>query len=434
MITGDYHHTAVAIARDVGMVKPDSQIVIIDTMHKDPVRQAASALQPEMSDSEVASAAPTPQVSFRQRSADYAHGFFGLSRGTSKLWNPDSGAEMVSRSLASRNASLLQAEEEQTSDMAPGHKVSFEVPKPSRLSFAMGSVNGKQLPFQAESVATAELPVKAAVANRLPVDAVSMELPTTIRLSDGSLPVEAAQSGRLLPFYMPLPGSQSKRMLVRAHSLTRLPSEAAASITNSLAESPDDDSSSRNKQQSSTRSLDQQILEHSQCSVPASMARILHPRQRHTWDSPLACDVHSVSGLRGLTCTSGVDKHHMDPREVFTAMIAGSLQCAVTGDAFEHLLQLHDMSLLDTVVRNAVVFSRMQPGQKGQVMDLLGSRGVHQVFEGQPRHIQVANATIACAGNCVNMLKQSCRTPTEDVIPLMCNFSCLLFVSWRSSW
>lgn len=434
MITGDYHHTAVAIARDVGMIKPDSQVVIIDTVHRDVVRQAPSvSSQPEMMDSEMPSAAPRPQISFRQRSADYAHGFFGLSCGASKSWNPSSGAEMDHGSLALRNASLLKAEKEQTSEMAPGHKVLFELPKPSRPSFAMGSVSGKQLPFQAEPGATADLPAKAAAANRLPVDAGSMELPTTIRLSDGSLPVEAAQSGRLLPFDMPLPGSQSKRMPVRAHSLTRLPSEAAASINNSLAESPDDDSFSHNKQQSSTRSLDQQILELSHCSVPASMARILHPRQRHTWDSPLACDVHSVSGVRGLTCTSGVDKHHMDPREVFTAMMASSLQCAVTGDAFEHLLQLHDMSLLDTVVRNAVVFSRMQPGQKGQVMDLLGSRGVHQIFEGQPRHIQVANATIACAGSCVNMLKQSYRLPTEDVMPLKCNFLCVLFGTWLPS-
>ena len=32
----------------------------------------------------------------------------------------------------------------------------------------------------------------------------------------------------------------------------------------------------------------------------------------------------------------------------------------------------------------------MQPYQKGQVMDLLGSRGIQQSFDGQLRHIQVA--------------------------------------------
>ena len=65
------------------------------------------------------------------------------------------------------------------------------------------------------------------------------------------------------------------------------------------------------------------------------------------------------------------------------------MQCAVTGDAFELLLQLREASLLETVLRNAVVFSRMQPHQKGQVMDLLGYRGIHQPNGGNPRHIQV---------------------------------------------
>lgn len=65
------------------------------------------------------------------------------------------------------------------------------------------------------------------------------------------------------------------------------------------------------------------------------------------------------------------------------------MQCAVTGDALEYMLRMHDVSLLEAVIRNAVVFSRMQPHQKGQVMNLLGTKGIHQQFQGQPRHIQV---------------------------------------------
>ena len=68
------------------------------------------------------------------------------------------------------------------------------------------------------------------------------------------------------------------------------------------------------------------------------------------------------------------------------------MQCAVTGDALEHMLQLEDTSLLEAVMRNAVVFARMKPHQKGQVMDLLGAVGIHQLFDGQPRHIQVRHA------------------------------------------
>ena len=84
----------------------------------------------------------------------------------------------------------------------------------------------------------------------------------------------------------------------------------------------------------------------------------------------------------------------MDPCDAMTAMAEGSMQCAVTGDAFEMLLQMHDVSVLETVMRSAVVFSRMQPHQKGQVMDLLGYRGIHQPHEGDPRHLQVCLSAV----------------------------------------
>ena len=62
----------------------------------------------------------------------------------------------------------------------------------------------------------------------------------------------------------------------------------------------------------------------------------------------------------------------------------------MTGAAFEHMLQLGDQSLLDTVMRNVVVFSRMKSHQKGQVMDLLGTRGLYQVIDGQRQHLAVS--------------------------------------------
>ncbi len=34
MITGDYHHTAIAVAKGVGMVQPGSDIVVIDTYRR----------------------------------------------------------------------------------------------------------------------------------------------------------------------------------------------------------------------------------------------------------------------------------------------------------------------------------------------------------------------------------------------------------------
>ena len=55
------------------------------------------------------------------------------------------------------------------------------------------------------------------------------------------------------------------------------------------------------------------------------------------------------------------------------------------------MLQLGDQSLLETVVRNVVVFSRMKSHQKGQVMELLGSQGLHQVITGQQQHLFVSH-------------------------------------------
>ena len=78
-----------------------------------------------------------------------------------------------------------------------------------------------------------------------------------------------------------------------------------------------------------------------------------------------------------------------DISHALLALAEGWMQCAVTGNSFEQLLQQSDVSVLELVMRSRIVFARMQPYQKGQVMDLLGMRGIHQMFQGQPRHIQV---------------------------------------------
>ena len=64
----------------------------------------------------------------------------------------------------------------------------------------------------------------------------------------------------------------------------------------------------------------------------------------------------------------------------------------MTGAAFEHLLQLGDLPLLETIMRNVVVFSRMKPHQKGQVVSLLSTRGMHYSNNGQQRHLPVSSA------------------------------------------
>jgi len=69
MITGDYHHTAIAVAKGVGMVQPGSDVVVIDTIGEPQLRTEQSALATTHSvASRVATPNFTPQASFSGRS------------------------------------------------------------------------------------------------------------------------------------------------------------------------------------------------------------------------------------------------------------------------------------------------------------------------------------------------------------------------------
>lgn len=43
MITGDYHHTALAVAKDVGMVKQQDQVIVIESAKQTELQAAATA-------------------------------------------------------------------------------------------------------------------------------------------------------------------------------------------------------------------------------------------------------------------------------------------------------------------------------------------------------------------------------------------------------
>ncbi len=96
--------------------------------------------------------------------------------------------------------------------------------------------------------------------------------------------------------------------------------------------------------------------------------------------------------LEGLSWVRCWDDHSYSMVQAVTAIAAGHLQCAVTGAAFAHLLQHAPVLVIETVMRNAVVFARMRPHQKGQVMDLLASRGLRHTCHGQSRQLSVSSA------------------------------------------
>lgn len=152
------------------------------------------------------------------------------------------------------------------------------------------------------------------------------------------------QAGRVEP---------AEATMRRSVSLTRLSSQPSVSMAGLLPDTACDDSVTADPRSPSMLPL----FHGEQPLVPASGSSS-HPtsQQAHPWRLP------GTSGnlLKGLTFTPSGGRYHMDPHEAWTAMSEGSMQCAVTGTAFEHLLQLPDTSLLEAVLRNAVVFSRMQ--------------------------------------------------------------------------
>ncbi|DBA71770.1 TPA: hypothetical protein ACH3X2_011036 [Trebouxia sp. C0005] len=396
MITGDYHHTAVAVARDVGMVKPDGQVVVIDAAHKETSHPDQSAAQtPDAGSSAANSPLSTPQVSFRHRNADFAHGFFAQS------FKPGPGVS-VSEALPAKRASV---------EGAQPSRVSWEEQQPSRLS--LEGLTKKSLLFK--TAPTSKQPIEAVNAHMLPAEADPAERPAKIRLSFEGMPpankaavhkiklppIQAAHSKAQVPIEASLHSSPSRRQLVKAASLTSLPSQTAVSLAAAPAES-------LSQHASSSKSASQGLAElgHRMLQVPVSRITRAFGHPLDSADGPISDPCNSQrASLKGLVFTSGTGSHYvMEPCEAISSMTEGRMQCAVTGDAFEHLLQMLDVSLLEAVMRNAVVFSRMQPHQKGQVMDLLGTRGIHQQYEGQPRHIEgLGNTTIFC-GDGINDL------------------------------
>lgn len=119
-----------------------------------------------------------------------------------------------------------------------------------------------------------------------------------------------------------------------------------------------------------------------------------------TQKQPLTATVTATSAqlaqqldCRGLKFSNEQGGLEWDSASALTALAEGQARCAVTGDAFEHLLQCGDLSMLEAVMRNVVVFARMRSYQKGQVMDLLTIRGLYQMHMGQVRHIQVSSTS-----------------------------------------
>ena len=278
MITGDYHHTAIAVARDVGMVKPQGMVIIIDTATSSqpildpPLLTPHDPLQPPLQ---------TPHTPSTALPSDVRPGFSSIQQLPSAV--QQAGDRHSYQSLDQQHVAL-------TAD---------PVIKTRHVSWDHVLEDGK---------------------------GVSQGKPAV------------------------LPQSSAAVRTSHVSKLLQIPAEATAKSGLAFSE------------------------------TPRPGPRLTTPESRRP-------------PLEGLTfVTAGLG--NLEASQALAALAAGQMQCAVTGDALESLLQQRDLSSLETVMRNAVVFSRMQPHQKGQVMDLLSTRGIHQLFDGQPRFIQVLVQTV----------------------------------------
>ena len=306
MITGDYHHTALAVARDVGMLKPLDSVVIIDvaTASQQPANPSLLSPQPvgsALSPHALASSRVSQQTLAARSACDSGH------------CHSHGDEQRVALTAAPVEAQCMKTQQ-----------VSW----------------GDSLGSKAE----AELTDEALVPSQ-PLARVKKKP----KLSALQTPDEKA-----CPNWMLLHPAQKPSRLISPGSPG--PAHAKSKHPFSLLQLPSGD---------------------------IANAKSVYPPQQPAMLTP-------PGRAPGLTFrTTAETLGPLSASEALAALAQGQLRCAVTGDAFEHLLQYPDLSVLETVLCSAVVFSRMQPHQKGQVMDLLSSRGIHQMFEGRPRHIQV---------------------------------------------
>ena len=130
----------------------------------------------------------------------------------------------------------------------------------------------------------------------------------------------------------------------------------------------------------------------------AAMARLLSTRSSdlRSLRARLVNLASTLEDSAGLRFVSGVSNQEIEQSLALASLAQGRAQCAVTGAGFELLLQQSDLSTLEVVMHSSIVFARMQPHQKGQVMHLVTHHGLHQMTSNGSRFIPVSS--MACKG------------------------------------
>ena len=367
MITGDYHHTAIAVAKDVGMIKSSGKVVVIDAASKpEPAVQSSSASLVENID--------RAQLQRLVASSTIASDH----QSTSPRWQPDrhNDRQTVGHVKGQTQRDLIG----QTDSLMHGHMIgqtdghiNWHTDR-QMTGQTDGHMKGQADVSPDASAASSRHVVWGGVQQR---DATLTEA-SAAGLSDSHSDARQTShaAARLLESDA-MQGNQTALSLSDPDA--RQSNQAAASL-------PDSDAMQTSHAAASMSELDVRQTIH----APAA---VLHARKVARSPSCMRLGRYQqlLQDLKFMSSGQGA----LAPADALSALAEGQMQCAVTGDAFQFLLHHHDLSLLETVMHSAVVFSRMQPHQKGLVMDLLGTRGIHQIIAGQPLYVEV-NALSCC--------------------------------------
>ncbi|DBB02797.1 TPA: hypothetical protein ACH3X1_013629 [Trebouxia sp. C0004] len=479
MITGDYHHTAIAVARDVGMLIPNAQMIIIDIPrsgqpHADPQGQSSQGGHPHGpagSAQGLFGEAPgrnaggpeevPPEHSLEAQhsivanclghtaswadeegegghllpDADAAQSLAGLYRNSPDQQQPLGLKHKQEEAKEGRNPAgpMVQGPSQQQplpehrrrrsctlSEQETGRPLSAKVPhddtrSDDHMTFAAAAAEAAVVTHQPAAESPTK-PIKHAVSHRSSLKRVTLP------------PLAQPTSHTPLPIVQP----SRKKVTIRQSPATEAkPSSGICMSPGQGSNSPEHPvltSSSENQSTVMSSAAEEEGYQHAQTmttsqghqdqwvgssppyptGTPSPDHQTPPPMLSHTSSSalhhkklrtlftlsgkslrqPLETPATPGATLGSLKFIQAEGNLECEAEWALTALAEGQLQCTVTGDAFDHVLQLGDTSLLESVMRNAVVFARMKPHQKGQVVDLLSATGIHQLFDGQPRHIQ----------------------------------------------
>ena len=399
MITGDFHHTAIAVARDVGMLASDSPVVVIDAVQQSPDAAIAPSASQATSSNQHHSAMQHQQQQQQQRESCMDTTPSGMV--TSAVQEPGHEQAEGLRSDSKSDMSFVNnfgQSHYHLANAAPQRQSSTKrhTPSISRSKSSLTSKSHSKSQLVASGHRSLSHLQSAMTVVQSSENSRDQLLPQGI-YSAQSVQQSVDSSGRLMgrlvqPIGSALQPMGSLQSSMGSASPLLGPLQPMHSQPSALSAS----AVRLNSERLRSSDLGSQSLKRVHYQQPAEAER-LKPALSGTGSNPnLASGPVQVTPTKRLQFTIGGMGHEQNPTEALTAMAQGQMRCAVTGEAFELLLQLPDESALYAMMQNVVVFARMKPHQKGQVMHLLGLRGLHQRCQGRQRHLPVSKHRHPC--------------------------------------